>query len=574
MSSLAPVAFFVYKRLLHAHDSLTSLLKNPEASETDLVVFSDGWRNKSDRNEVVSVREYLKNIVGFKSIRIVERPFNFGLSRNITSGVSEVLESYDRVIVIEDDLVSSPFFLRYMNAGLSLYESNPSVASIHAYIYPTAQSLPESFFLRGADCWGWAVWSRSWKYYEPDGEKLLALLKKKRLTGRFDFDGAYPYQQMLLDQIAGKNDSWAVRWYASALLADMYTLYPGRSLVHNIGNDASGTHAAKSDAHDVDLSSTPIKLEAIRVDENSHAYRQFRSYFRRTGSPIARLRLAQIARFGYRFLLQVTPPVLVRFAKRVLRHATGATRVYGFFAFSGTYDEALSKCSGYSSEIILDRTLDAIMKVKRGEARYERDSVVFDHVEHSWPLLSSLLHSAALNNGSLSVVDFGGSLGSSYFQVREFLEGAVTKIRWSVVEQAHYIECGSSNLASDELQFYATVPEALVHQEPQVLLLSSVLPYLPDPFAMIDVLKSYRFKMIIVDRTYFCERSKPLLTIQRVPPAIYPASYPAWFLNEKEFQRRFFPEYELIADFDSYLQAATNVDGIKCFERGAVFRLR
>jgi hypothetical protein len=169
-----------------------------------------------------------------------------------------------------------------MNNGLDRYSETPEVASIHAYAFPVREPLPETFFLRGSDCWGWATWARAWKVFEPDGARLLAALRSQGLTRQFDFDGSYGYTRMLEDQIAGRNDSWAVRWYASAFLAGMLTLYPGRSLVRNIGNEGSGTHTLEAtDAFESGLATTPVQVGTAPLRDDAQARAAFGRFFRR-----------------------------------------------------------------------------------------------------------------------------------------------------------------------------------------------------------------------------------------------------------------------------------------------------
>jgi hypothetical protein len=157
-------------------------------------------------------------------------------------------------------------------------------------MYPTGESLPETFFLRGADCWGWATWQRGWDLFESDGKLLLQQLRQRNLTQRFDYNGAYPYTRMLEEQIAGKNDSWAIRWHASAFLQNRLTLYPGRSLVLNIGTDSSGTHCTASADFSGELADKPVKVERIPVEENEIARQAFIDFFRtRRPSILARI---------------------------------------------------------------------------------------------------------------------------------------------------------------------------------------------------------------------------------------------------------------------------------------------
>ena len=254
----APIALFIYNRPAHVRRTVASLLANPEAAESDLFVFCDGAKTPESAAAVEEARAFVRGLTGFASLTVVERERNLGLAKSIIDGVTRLCRDRGRVIVLEDDLVLSPYFLRYMNDALDCYADAPLVASIHGYLGPVHESLPETFFLRGADCWGWATWSRAWQVFEPDAAKLLARLRHEGLTQTFDMEGAEAYTKMLEDFIAGKNDSWAVRWHASAFLRGMFTLYPGRSLVENIGFDGSGMHSGSINPYRTNLAQEPI----------------------------------------------------------------------------------------------------------------------------------------------------------------------------------------------------------------------------------------------------------------------------------------------------------------------------
>ena len=277
---LAPIVLFTYNRPWHTRQTVEALLKNAEACDSDLIVFSDGPREADSEANVAVVRKYLRTIRGFKSISIIEREQNLGLVANIASGVTEVVNESGRAIVLEDDLVTSPYFLQYMNDGLNRFEADDHVISIHGYCYPVP-GLPKVFFLKGADCWGWATWKRGWDHFEPDGKKLLAELKEKKLLQRFDFFGGYPFRNMLKNQIRGKNQSWAVCWYASALLHDMLTLYPGKTLVLNIGTD-SGTHCKNGgmEVFESEVSREPVDLDGLEVAESQEALASISRFLR------------------------------------------------------------------------------------------------------------------------------------------------------------------------------------------------------------------------------------------------------------------------------------------------------
>ena len=282
MSALvsAPIVVFAYMRADHLQRCVESLLANPEAAASDVVFYCDAPKHPHHRPMVDAVRAYVDGLTGFRSVRRVYRDRNMGLRRSVIAGVGEVLAEHGRAIVLEDDLVLSPHFLQYMNDGLDRYEDDARVASIHGYVYPVEGALPETFFLKGADCWGWATWSRAWSHFQPDGAPLLAELKARGRTREFDFDGQFPYTAMLQDQIAGRNNSWAILWYASCFLKDLLTLYPGRSLVQNIGNDSSGTHCGTTDGFSGDAARSRVDCAEIVVEQSVPARDAFVAFFR------------------------------------------------------------------------------------------------------------------------------------------------------------------------------------------------------------------------------------------------------------------------------------------------------
>lgn len=287
MSNLIlPVALFAYKRLSHLERTINSLKKNHLSQNIDLYVFSDGAQKISDIDDVQEVRSYLKSLSGFSKIKVMESVGNVGLSQSIISGISQVLENYDRVIVIEDDLQLSPYFLTYMNEALNLYQDNPQVASIHGYTLPVKTELPDTFFLKGADCWGWGTWKRAWDTFEKDGQLLLDKLNNQKLSWEFDFDGLVGNAQMLKDQIAGKNDSWAIRWHASCFLNNMLTLHPGKSLVKNIGLDGSGQHCPEDLSLDSQIGFENPNIQKIDMIESQQALRIYKQFYKSQRRPL------------------------------------------------------------------------------------------------------------------------------------------------------------------------------------------------------------------------------------------------------------------------------------------------
>ena len=267
--NVAPIVLFTYDRYTHLTLTINSLKENRLAKFSKLFIFSDGPKSNREFEKIKKIRSYLKEISGFKKIIIIERKKNYGLSKNIIDGVSFVLKKFKKIIVVEDDLIVNKFFLDYMNSGLNIYKRDKNVASIHGYIYPIKDLKKKiknnTFFLKGADCWGWATWSRAWNTFEKDGKKLSSKLIKENKIKEFNFNDYYNYYQMLKDQIDKKNDSWAIRWYASCFLKKMYTLYPSETFVQNIGIDRYGQNT-KIDL--LGLSSKKIEISDYKIKKN------------------------------------------------------------------------------------------------------------------------------------------------------------------------------------------------------------------------------------------------------------------------------------------------------------------
>ncbi len=275
----APIALFAFNRPRHLQQTLSALAANNLADQTILHIFCDGPRNKEDQLLTNSVREIANNVCGFAAVHIHFSSTNKGLADSIIDGVTHVVKKYGEVIVLEDDLVTSPYFLRFMNDGLDVYRDNPEVASIHGYLFPHQGDAPETFFLRGADWWGWATWARAWDAFESDGQALLQKITNRNLKNSFNADDTYDFTGLLADVIAQKTNSWAVRWHASTFLCNMQTLYPGKSLVQNIGADGTGTHmTSKTSIFDTELTTLPIIVEKIDAVQHDHMYAQKKKF--------------------------------------------------------------------------------------------------------------------------------------------------------------------------------------------------------------------------------------------------------------------------------------------------------
>lgn len=237
----------------------------------------------------------------------------------------------------------------------------------------------------------------------------------------------------------------------------------------------------------------------------------------------------------------------------------------GWMGNYSSWDSALKNCDGYDKLSIVEKIKTSVMKVKNGEAVYERDSVIFNELYLFEPIVKAL--SSSVEGDRLHVLDLGGSLGSVYFQHRHLFKH-LNDLKWSVVEQEHYVNIGKKDISEGALNFYHTIEEALANQSNQTLLLSSVLQYLPDPYEVLNKLLAFDFKYIIIDRTAFINNAQERLTVQIVPEEIYKASYPAWFFNEHKLLDVLLKKYSIVNEFINDIPLPTELDGQKVYWKG------
>ena len=296
--TFTPIALFVYKRPHHTRKTLESLMANAEFSDSPLYVFCDGAKRKKDIPLVRETRELIRSYE-LDNATIIEREENMGLANSIITGVTELCNKYGRVIVVEDDLVVSPYFLKYMNAALDTYEEYDKVMHISGYMFPVRSQLPETFFYRATSCWGWGTWKRAWDKFEPDVHTLLARFQDKNKRWEFDIRGSTKYYLMLKYQAS---NSWAIRWYASVFLNNGLCLHPGRSLVNNIGHDDSGAHCDCTNAYDVKVSEDNDFRFTTDISENEEAVMLMVDFYRSIRKPIYVLAYNQLKRMTKDFL--------------------------------------------------------------------------------------------------------------------------------------------------------------------------------------------------------------------------------------------------------------------------------
>lgn len=243
------------------------------------------------------------------------------------------------------------------------------------------------------------------------------------------------------------------------------------------------------------------------------------------------------------FIKQILPPIVYKFL------SSFKVAKYGWYGDFHNWETALSNTNGYDDRLIFEKIKQSALLVKKGVKAYERDTVVFDQVEYSWPLLTGLMWIAAQNDGNLDIIDFGGSLGSTYFQNKKFLENL--NVKWHIVEQKHYIDYGTKEISDYNLDFYASISDCMKCNRSNTILLSSVLPYLKNPYNLIQEIFEKEFKWVLIDRTYFNNNKRDRITIQNVYPEIYKGNYPCWIFSYIKFVEYINSKYHIICEFQA-----------------------
>lgn len=284
--TLAPIVLFVYNRLDHTKQTLEALQKNELASESELFIYSDATKNEDVKPKVDAVREYIKTLDGFKNITIYEREKNWGLANSIIDGVTQIVNEYGKIIVLEDDLVTSPFFLKFMNEALEVYKDEEKVWHVSGWNYPIdTDGLDDVFLWRLMNCWGWATWKNKWQYFEKNIEKTILEFTPEDIK-RFNIDDIENFWGQIISNKEGNINTWAIFWYASIFKKDGLCLNPTKSFVESIGNDDSGTHCGGTDIFKSKRSLSQNIKFTNNIFENELAIKNLKTFYKKSKKSI------------------------------------------------------------------------------------------------------------------------------------------------------------------------------------------------------------------------------------------------------------------------------------------------
>lgn len=298
-NTLAPIVIFVYNRQWHTQQTIEALQKNELSDQSDLIIYSDGSKNDQSRSQVQEVRNYLKTVSGFKSIKIIERDENWGLAANIIDGVSEVINHYGKVIVMEDDIVTSSSYLSFMNQALEHYQNENKVWHISGWNYPIdVKGLGDAFFWRVMNCWGWATWSDRWANFQKDPQRLVEQWSQSTKY-HFDLDGSDIFWHQVTANAEGAMNTWAIFWYATIYENGGLCLNPSQSYVDNIGHDGSGVHCGNSQPV---LTTKPVLCNKIPLSwpvetvESTQAVEAIKLYYKKQKKSFVTRAINKLAR--------------------------------------------------------------------------------------------------------------------------------------------------------------------------------------------------------------------------------------------------------------------------------------
>ena len=243
MKNLAPILIIGFNRPIHFRKTLNALSRNELAKNSTLFISIDGPRDARDeRKQKLIYKTIHKSCSNFKSIKIIKNKSNKGLALNIVDSVSNVLNKYNKIIVLEDDLITSKSFLRYMNNALDFYQHKKRIWHINGHnINDFKERKNEIFLWRFMNCWGWATWRDRWENFEKDPKSIIKSFDKKMIY-RFNLDGTCSFWDQIKQNNSGKLNTWAIFWYAIIFKNDGICVSPWCSYIRNIGLDGSGTN--------------------------------------------------------------------------------------------------------------------------------------------------------------------------------------------------------------------------------------------------------------------------------------------------------------------------------------------
>lgn len=542
-----PVVLFAYARPAHLQRVLECLRVDRVPL---LYVFADAASTPAVAGRVAETRALL-HAIDWCEVRLVERRQNFGLGRSVISGVSEVAARHDAFIVWEDDLVCVRGTYDWVCAALREFADEPRVMSVTPWTHPrtTPADIGDSPYFDGrAESWVWGSWRRSWRgMAEEDALSKLCSARERGVAPE-----AYGHDLPLMAQQELRKNIWAVRWIYHHLQHGGLCLRPPHSMVEHIGFDAQATHAASAQRWaNLPLQPAPA-IPAVWPAAIEHPAV---CELWRLSQPCAPWTTHALSRV----LDVLAPGARGAGAKRIAKRLVPARlrklgrRWFGWRWFEGNFanwQTARALCDGYDDAAIVERVVGATRQVRAGLAAFERDGLLFSTPSPEPGLIAAFRTVASRTDHALRVLDFGGSLGTTYWRHHATWKD-LGIARWDVVEQQKFVAAGRAEAEDGTLHFFESVAAANKASGHDVILASGCLQYLENPRATVGAWIQEGWTWILLNNLPLHDARADRLAIQRVPPDLYRASYPVWFFNRDGFLKLFGDAYEVAAEFSS-----------------------
>ena len=536
MNETIPVVLLAYARPVHLARVLACLRENAVPL---LHAFADGAKGAADAAAVAEVRAMLR-AVDWCEVRLTERAENFGLGKNVLTGVSEVAARHAAFVVWEDDLVCVPGTYAWMCAALRHYATDERVMSVSGWTHPRVTPADAGDAPYGdarAECWVWGAWARSWRGMDGETarEKMATAVKRGVAAD------AYGADLPAMAREEERKNIWAVRWLYHHFQHGGLCVRPPWSMVEHIGFDAGATNAtAEGGWANAPLRPVPPVPAAWPVPSEAEGVR---ALWQEANPP----QPPRIVRAGRRLAKAAAKMLLPEAVRATLRGGLGWKWFEGDYA---AWADAAEASGGYDDAAIVERVLRATRAVREGRGAFERDGVVFAQPEPEPGLVAAMRRAAAECGGRWRVLDFGGALGTTYWRHRAAWP-EVACVAWDVVEQAKFVAAGRAEPGDGVLRFFGAVEEAEEAERHDLLLASGVVQYLESPEAALEAWMARGFRFLLLNNVPLHAGAPDRIAVQRVPPEIYRASYPVRFFNRERFLGRFEGRYDVVSEFPS-----------------------
>jgi len=576
-----PILFLVFNRLESTKQVFSQIKKY---KPTQLFVSADGPRDSVNNEFSVcdSVREFIINNIDWEcEVKTLFRDENLGCGMAVHQAINWFFEHVEQGVILEDDCLPDLSFFDYCTNLLEKYEYDNKVMHIGGvnFIEKFINPTKSYYFSNIVEIWGWATWKRAWKNYNYKIENFENLNEK--LSERFKKNDEYQFwKKNLFLALNNDIDTWDFQWVIAIYINEGICINPSVNLIQNIGFDELATHTTVLE----DFAKGMVAKEMKKITHPKINYKVNSLWDTYTFNVMNKINIKKKSRlFSLIRIIRNLFLILIKKGFYFLKFEEKNKIVHYDTIFyqkpkneywDGNYnswDIATEKCNGYDSDQIIEKCFNSLLKVKNCDAIYERDSVLFDKKEYSTGLLASLFIAGMTNDNQISVLDFGGSFGTSFFQNIEFSK-YFKKIEWSIVEQNKMFILGKEFFENENLYFFETIDEVFRQKKPNIFLISSSLQYINNPNDILKKINASKIKHVVFDRIPFSE-SENIITIQTVPPSIYEASYPCWIFNYDWLLSQL-TNYKVVFDFPSYCDVDQYInDGVLVQWKGITLEL-